>query len=192
MREYEHRGFRSDTGETSHRPLAFFLFCCVFGYMADSSVSLGQESVLDHGRPPESVRGLSSPLDFPFVPLIPVPWLLTRFRDGVRDTLKPQLEPLPPFFRDTHLTLNTRMFYLNRDDNRPGEGDNYDEAWVSGRLARVPVRLVAGALRHRRRGLHLTETLRPARPRRDHAPAETAEGVYRPWAGVRGTQVRQL
>jgi hypothetical protein len=90
--------------------ISFLLVLQFFGWEAHFSMSLAQESILDQGPPPDSVKGLSSPLDIPFIPLAPAPWLFTRFRDGVRDTLRPQLEPLPSFFRDTRLTFKPRMY----------------------------------------------------------------------------------
>ena len=46
-------------------------------------------------------------------------------------SLKPQLEPLPPFFRDTQVGLNLRMYYFNRDNHvAPPKSDN--EAWTLG------------------------------------------------------------
>src|SRR5215470_9508009 len=69
-------------------------------------LSWGQESVLDRGAAPDSVLELNSPLDLPFLPLAPLPLAFTALRDSIRASLKPALEPLPPFFRDTQVGLN--------------------------------------------------------------------------------------
>ena len=91
----------------------------------------GQESVLDRGPAPDSVRELNSPLDIPFLPLAPLPWVLTTLRDSIRDNLKPQMETLPPFFRDTQVGLNLRLYHFNRDnDLTPPRSDN--EAFTIG------------------------------------------------------------
>jgi hypothetical protein len=93
--------------------------------------SWGQESVLDSGPSPDSVRELNSPLDVPFLPLAPIPWAFTTLRDSIHETVKPQLETLPPFFRDTKLGLNLRMYYFYREnDVEPPESDN--EAFTIG------------------------------------------------------------
>jgi hypothetical protein len=74
---------------------------------------------------------LNSPLDIPFLPLAPVPWALTTLRDSLRESLKSQLETLPPFLHDTQVGLNLRLYYLNRDnDVTPPRSDN--EAWTLG------------------------------------------------------------
>lgn len=118
---------------TRQLSLIFFLLVLQFlGWEAHFSVSLAQESILDQGPPPDSVKRLSSPLDIPFIPLAPVPLLFTTFRDGVRDTLRPQLEPLPSFFRDTRLTFKPRMYYFGRDNNLPDASDDHDESWTVG------------------------------------------------------------
>src|SRR4029453_728099 len=118
---------------TRQLSLIFFLLVLQFlGWEAHFSRSLAQESILDQGPPPDSVKRLNSPLDIPFIPLAPVPWLFTTFRDAVRDALRPQLEPLPSFFRDTRLTFKPRMYYFNRDNNLPDASDNHDEAWTVG------------------------------------------------------------
>src|SRR5262245_11071975 len=46
-------------------------------------LSWGQESVLGRGPIPESVFKLNSPLDFPFLPLAPIPWAFTTLRDSL-------------------------------------------------------------------------------------------------------------
>jgi hypothetical protein len=60
-------------------------------YLCGTGVHLswGQESVLDRGPAPESVRELNSPLDIPFLPLAPIPWAFTTLRDSLRESLKP-------------------------------------------------------------------------------------------------------
>src|SRR5262247_2367017 len=85
-------------------------------YLCGTGVHLswGQESVLDRGPAPDSVFELNSPLDIPFLPLAPFPMAFTALRDSFRESLKPQLEPLPPFFRDTQVDLNLRLYYFNR------------------------------------------------------------------------------
>jgi outer membrane OprD family porin len=88
-------------------------------------LSWGQESVLDRGPAPESVRALNSPLDIPFLPLAPFPLAFTALRDSVRESLKPQMETLPPFFRDTQVGLNLRMYYFDRENHvAPPKADN--------------------------------------------------------------------
>jgi hypothetical protein len=98
----------------SRRGLCIFLallsLCGTWAHL-----SWGQESVLDRGPAPDSVRALNSPLDIPFLPLAPVPWALTTLRDSLRESLKSQLDTLPPFLRDTQVGLNLRLYYLNRD-----------------------------------------------------------------------------
>ena len=110
----------------------FFIFLVLFSVCgAGEHLSWGQESVLDHGPAPESVRQLNSPLDIPFLPLAPLPWAFTTLRDSIHDNLKPQLETLPPFFRDTQVGLNLRLYYFNRDnDVTPPKSDN--EAFTIG------------------------------------------------------------
>jgi hypothetical protein len=94
-------------------------------------LSWGQESVLDHGPSPDSVFELHSPLDIPFLPLAPFPLVFTALRDRIRESLKPELEPLPPFFRDTQVGLNLRMYYFDRENHvAPPKSDN--EAWALG------------------------------------------------------------
>lgn len=112
--------------------ILFLLVLHFLGWEVHFFTSLAQESILDQGPKPDTVEGLQGPLDVPFIPLAPVPWLFTKFRDGVRDALEPQLEPLPSFFRDTRLTFKPRMYYFNRDNNLPGASDNHDEAWTVG------------------------------------------------------------
>jgi hypothetical protein len=90
-----------------------------------------QENVLDRGPAPESVLELNSPLDVPFLPLAPIPWAFTTLRDGLREGLKPHIETLSPFFRDTQVGLNLRLYYFNRDnDVTPSRSDN--EAFTIG------------------------------------------------------------
>ena len=49
----------------------------------------------------------------------------------LRDSLKPQMETLPPFLRDTQVGLNLRLYYFNRDnDVTPPQSDN--EAFAIG------------------------------------------------------------
>ena len=68
---------------------------------------------------------MNSPLDIPFLPLAPFSLAFTALRDSIRESLKPQLEPLPPFFRDTQVALNLRMYYFNRDNHvAPPRSDN--------------------------------------------------------------------
>jgi hypothetical protein len=85
------------------------LYLCGTG----AHLSWGQESVLDRGPSPDSVFELHSPLDIPFLPLAPFPLAFTALRDSIRESLKPQLETLPPFFRDTQVGLNLRMYYFD-------------------------------------------------------------------------------
>ena len=88
-------------------------------------LSWGQESALDRGPAPESVLELNSPLDIPFLPLAPVPLAFTALRDSIRESLKPQLETLPPFFRDTQVGANLRLYYFDRENHvSPSKSDN--------------------------------------------------------------------
>jgi outer membrane porin, OprD family len=110
----------------------FFVFLALFFLLGTGQhLSWGQESVLDRGPEPDSVQGLQSPLDISFLPLAPIPWAFTAVRDRIRDSLKPQLETLPPFFRDTQLALNLRMYYFDRENHvEPPKSDN--EAFTIG------------------------------------------------------------
>jgi len=68
---------------------------------------------------------LNSPLDIPFLPLAPFPLAFTALRDSVRESLKPQMATLPPFFRDTQVGLNLRMYYFDRENHlAPPKADN--------------------------------------------------------------------
>ena len=109
-------------------------------YLCGTGVHLswGQESVLDRGPSPDSVLYLNSPLDIPFLPL-PIPLPLTTLTGKIHDSLKPELEPLPPFFRDTQVGLNLRLYYFDRENHvTPPKSDN--EAFTfGGSLAINPV-----------------------------------------------------
>lgn len=103
------------------------LYLCGTG----AHLSWGQESVLDRGPSPDSVFELNSPLDIPFLPLAPFPLAFTALRDRIRESLKPELDTLPPFFRDTQVGLNLRMYYFDRENHvAPPKSDN--EAWALG------------------------------------------------------------
>ena len=68
---------------------------------------------------------LNSTLDIPFLPLASFPWAFTALRDSLRESLKPELETLPPFFRDTEVGLNLRMYYFDRENHvAPPKSDN--------------------------------------------------------------------
>jgi hypothetical protein len=109
--------------------LIFLILLYLFG--TGEHFSWGQESVLDRGPSPDSVGGLNSPLDIPFLPLAPIPFAFTTLRDKIRDSLKPQLETLPPFFRDTQFGMNLRMYYFDRENHvNPPKSDN--EAFTMG------------------------------------------------------------
>jgi outer membrane porin, OprD family len=110
----------------------FFIFLVLFSLCATvERLCWAQESVLDRGPAPDSALELNSPLDIPFLPLAPLPWALTTLRDSIRDSLKPRLETLPPFLRDTQVGLNLRLYYFNRDnDVTPPRSDN--EAFTIG------------------------------------------------------------
>ena len=115
---------RTSFHEQSRRSLCLFL---VFLYLFSTGASLswGQESVLDRGPAPDSVHELNSPLDIPFLPLAPFPLAFTALRDSIRASLKPELETLPPFFRDTQVGLNLRMYYFDRENHvSPAKSDN--------------------------------------------------------------------
>src|SRR4051812_30006189 len=96
---------RASAHEQSRRGLFLFLGLL---YLCGTGVHLswGQESVLDRGPTPDSVQELNSPLDIPFLPLAPFSLAFTALRDSIRASLKPELETLPPFFRDTQVGLN--------------------------------------------------------------------------------------
>src|SRR5215475_13068171 len=118
----------------SSRGLCIFL---VFLYLGGTGAQLswGQESVLDRGPAPDSVLELNSPLDIPFLPLAPVPWVFTTLRDSIRESLKPHLDTLPPFFRDTQVGLNFRMYYFDRENHvSPPKSDN-EALTIGGSLA---------------------------------------------------------
>src|SRR5215470_13993684 len=92
-----------------HRRHGLCIFLILFALGSTGAhLSWGQESVLDRGPAPDSVFELNSPLDIPFLPLAPFPMAFTALRDSLRESLKPALEPLPPFFRDTQVALNLR------------------------------------------------------------------------------------
>jgi hypothetical protein len=127
-----------------------FIFLVLF-FLCGTGVQLswGQESVLDRGPTPESVFVLNSPLDIPFLPLAPFPMAFTALRDSIHGSLKPQLETLPPFFRDTKVGLNLRMYYFDRENHlAPPKSDNealtlggslaYESGWLAD-LLRVGV-----------------------------------------------------
>ena len=104
----------------------FFLFLALFYLLSSGAhLSWGQESVLDRGPAPDSVLELNSPLDIPFLPLAPIPWVFTTLRDSLRESLKPQLESLPPFLRDSQVGLNLRLYYFDRENHvAPPKSDN--------------------------------------------------------------------
>src|SRR5215813_9403215 len=87
----------------------FFIFLVLL-YLCGTGehLSWGQESVLDRGPAPESVLELNSPLDIPFLPLAPFPLAFTALRDRLRESLKPELDTLPPFLRDSQVGVNLR------------------------------------------------------------------------------------
>ena len=94
----------------------FFIFLVLFSLCStEAHLIWGQESVLDRGPVPESVRELNSPLDIPFLPLVPFPWAFTALQDSLRESLKLQMATLPPFFRDTQVGLHLRLYYFNCD-----------------------------------------------------------------------------
>jgi hypothetical protein len=119
-----------------HSRRGFFIFLALFYLFGTGAhLSWGQESVLDRGPAPESVLELNSPLDIPFLPLAPVPWVFTTLRDSIRESLRPQLDTLPPFFRDTQVGLNLRMYYFDRENHvSPSRSDNEALA-IGGSLA---------------------------------------------------------
>ena len=142
----------------TRRWLGFLLF---FGVIANLSVSWGQEeSVLERGPYPDSVQGLNSPLDVTFLPLAPIPSTFTTLRDSVRDSLRAQLETLPPFFRDTQLGLHLRTYYLDRENRVvPPRSDN--EAFTIGGSLAYQSGWLADTFRMGLEGLRFAKTLRP-------------------------------
>jgi hypothetical protein len=122
-----HRAARREKGTGG-----FSIFLALFYlFGVGQYLSWGQESVLDRGPSPDSARELNSPMDIPFLPLAPLPWAFTRVRDRLHESVKPQLETLPPFFRDTQLGLNLRMYYFDRENEvEPPKSDN--EAFTIG------------------------------------------------------------
>jgi hypothetical protein len=106
-------------------------------YLCGTGVHLsgGQESVLDRGPAPESVLELNTPLDIPFLPLAPLPLAFTALRDSLRASLKPELETLPPFLRDSQVGLNLRLYYFDRENHvAPPKSDN-EALTIGGSLA---------------------------------------------------------
>ena len=152
---------RASSQAQSRRGLCIFLvLLSLCG--AGAHLSWGQESVLDRGPAPDSVFELNSPLDIPFLPLAPFPMAFTALRDSFRESLKPQLETLPPFFRDTQVGLNLRMYYFDRENHvSPAKSDN--EALGPRRLPRVSIRLVGESFARRGRGFWFAKTLWPPR-----------------------------
>src|SRR5262245_28155102 len=114
----------------ARRRRGYFTFLVLLSLLGTrANWSWGQESVLDQGPSPDSVLYLNSPLDISFLPPIPLP--ITTLTKLIRDRLKPQLEPLPPFFRDTQLGLNLRLYYFDRENHvTPPKSDN--EAFTFG------------------------------------------------------------
>ena len=110
----------------------FFIFLALlYLFGTGQHPSWGQESVLDHGPSPDSVRELEQSAGHSFSAARPAPWAFTRLRDRLHESLKPQLETLPPFFRDTQLGLNLRMYYFDRENHvAPPKSDN--EAFTIG------------------------------------------------------------
>src|SRR5262252_6100696 len=107
------------------------LYLCSTG----AHLSWGQESVLDRGPAPESVLELNSPLDIPFLPLAPIPWVFTTLRDRLHESLKPQLDTLPPFLRDSQVGVNLRLYYFNQANHvAPPKSDN-EALTIGGSLA---------------------------------------------------------
>jgi hypothetical protein len=103
----------------------FIVLVLVYLCGTGAHLSWGQESVLDRGPSPDSVFELNSPLDIPFLPLAPFPLAFTALRDRIRESLKPELATLPPFFRDTQVGLNLRLYYLDRENHvAPPKSDN--------------------------------------------------------------------
>src|SRR5262245_5947869 len=110
-------------GKGSH---GFFIFLALFYLLGTGThLSWGQESVLDRGPAPDSILELHSPLDIPFLPLAPFPLAFTALRDSIRESLKPQMQTLPPFFRDTQVGVNLRMYYFDGENHvAPPKSDN--------------------------------------------------------------------
>lgn len=84
---------------------------------------------------PDSVERLNGALDIPFLALAPLPWLLRGVRDRIRHTLQPYLKDLPPFFRDSKITMNVRSFYFNRDIREPGPNSANEAFTLGGSLS---------------------------------------------------------
>src|SRR5262245_44619282 len=107
------------------------LYLCGTG----AHLSWGQESVLDRGPAPESVLELHSPLDIPFLPLAPIPLVFTTLRDRLHESLKPALDTLPPFLRDSQVGVNFRLYYFNQENHvAPPKSDN-EALTIGGSLA---------------------------------------------------------
>jgi hypothetical protein len=126
---------RASSHTQSRRGLFIFLvLLSLFG--TGAHLSWGQqESGLDRGPAPDSVFKLHSPLDTHFLPPTPVPGVFTTLRDRLRESLKPQLETLPPFLRDTQVGLNLRLYYFDRENHlAPPQSDN-EALTVGGSLA---------------------------------------------------------
>ena len=73
---------------------------------------------------PESVTDIPSPMGYGFREEPRRKFVFRRIREAVRK----QLEPLPPFFRDTSLEIKVRNYYFGR------ENDPNDDrvAWAMG------------------------------------------------------------
>jgi hypothetical protein len=126
----------STTSAPQHSRAGLVIFLMLFILFGPGApCSWGQESVLDRGPAPESVSTLNSPLDIPFLPLAPLPWAFTALQNSIRENLKPQMETLPPFFRDTQVGVNLRLYYLGRENHlRPPRSDN-EALTIGGSLA---------------------------------------------------------
>lgn len=111
-----------------------FLLCTIL-ILGVPSPGRAQEYILDSGPMPDSASRLNSAMDIAFLPTAPFPWLLYSVRDRVRDTLKPYLEDLPPFFRDSKITLKVRSYYFNRDIRVPGPDTHNEALTLGGALA---------------------------------------------------------
>jgi len=125
---------RSHAGQKLVKALTLGIFCG-FVVLSGATLTRAQEYILDNGPMPDSVDKLNGALDLPFLALAPFPWLLQTVRDRVRDTLRPYLKDLPPFFRDSKITMKVRSFYFNRDIREPGPNSANEAFTLGGSLS---------------------------------------------------------
>jgi len=100
---------------------------CLFMLAAVSALEFGmispsfaQEAISLEEPPPDSVHGITTPIERSFTERPP--------RPGFSPWLKDQLKDLPPFFRDTEIALNLRNYYFQNGNY----DDSVNSAWTTG------------------------------------------------------------